>query len=341
LFGSAAKMEDGKQAGGQGVFLLTVNSDPLTSTSKSTVHEDFKDNTAARYLGYGIMEAFKSRPRNVEAGELIRACINENQIFIVTLISRGSLEPSILNALKVLGLLGGLGSRSRHGMGSIALEKIVQGGIEIWTAPTTQKQYQTKVKELVKNIGLVPEPEYSAFSKESRVDHLLTENSPYKVLNAFGTAMLMYRSWGKYGKVLGKSHEKGFEKDHSWYKNEEVSETGKRWRESNPDFHPERVVFGLPHNYGKYDNQKVNGERHERRASPLFFHVHYLSNKEYLGISVFLKSRFLPPGEKIMAGRTPVNLKIDWTVITNFIEGKVGNPPTTEDRFPNKKPVLP
>ncbi|MBU1487930.1 hypothetical protein KKH56_07790 [bacterium] len=101
-------------------------------------------------------------------------------------------------------------------------------------------------------------------------------------------------------------------------------------------------MFGLPHNYGKYDDQKVNAATHERRASPLLFHVHRLSDKEYIGVSVLLKSRFLPDGEQINAGGKNVAAKVDdWTVITDFLDGKVGNPATADNRFPDKKAVMP
>ncbi|MDQ7005467.1 MAG: type III-B CRISPR module RAMP protein Cmr1 [Ghiorsea sp.] len=53
LFGSAAKMNDGKQTGGQGVFLLSIKelgvSKPMNDWPKA--------NTGAGYLAYGILES--------------------------------------------------------------------------------------------------------------------------------------------------------------------------------------------------------------------------------------------------------------------------------------------
>jgi len=315
----------------------------LTSKQPPVVHDKLLTKAAARYLGYGLIVAYGSQKQNppTQSGQLIRGCINEDQSFTIILTFRNHANVSILNALKAMGLLGGLGSRTRHGMGSIALEKIVHAEQEIWTAPKTQEEYQIQVKELVGSLVGIPEPDYSAFSKESRVECLLSNNSPYQVLDDFGNKMLDYRSWGQSnnGNMLpsGKASEKRFKDDHDWLREPTFKTT-------NSTFHPRRVMFGLPHNYGKYDNQKVNAATHERRASPLLFHVHRLSDNEYIGVSVLLKSRFLPVSEQINAGGKNVAAKVnDWAVISDFLDGKVGNPPTVDDRFPvqGKKAVLP
>jgi CRISPR-associated protein Cmr1 len=380
LFGRAADTVKGNQIGGQGCFLLTVRQDKRETTEKKKgiVHPNFKPTkikngndgrplmrngspeidenhlAPARYLGYGLMTAFTSKDKETkkikaQAGQLDRGCLDENQTFTLTLTFRDKIDDSVLNALKAMGLLGGLGSRSRHGMGSIALEKIVDDKKnEInWTAPADQKDYVKEVEKLLGSFAAVPEPDYSAFSKESRVDVLLSAYTPYKVLDQFGMKMLDYRSWGKSGKVLGKNSEKRFDKDHSWCKNKKDLTSKKKWREIYPNFHPRRVMFGLPHDYGKTPDQKVNAATHERRASPLLFHVHRLSDNEYIGVSVLLKSRFLPDGEKINAGGKNVTAKVDdWAVITDFLNGRVGDTPTTPKpeapfRFQNKTAVLP
>lgn len=380
LFGAAV---EGKNKGGQGCFLLTVRHNDLAVTSKGVVHPNLKPTrikrgddgrplmrngqqeidqnhwAAARYLGYGVIEAFRSGPRNVEAGQLIRSCINENTTFTVTLTFRNPVDVSVLNALKAMGLLGGLGSRSRHGMGSIVLESIRGEGIDAWAAPTSVENYDARIKELFSGITLPPtEPRFSAFWKESRVDRLLLSNTPYEVLDQFGEAMLMYRSWGKNSQVLGKPHEKRFKNDHDWYKNEEDPTTRKKWRDTHANFHPERAAFGLPHNYGQVRTDHVTSENHERRAGPLLFHVHRLSDTAFIGVSTYLPARFLPSGEKIKAGGTmtrgmlvptlvPENVDMK-KIIVGFLDGNIGDTPTSPKptapaRFPApaKKAVLP
>lgn len=341
LFGLAAKTVKGKQVGGQGAFLLTVRHDELTSKQPLAVHNELKTKAAACYLGYGLIVAYGNQNQvpPTQSGQLIRGCIDEGKLFTVTLTFRDKIDGSVLNALKALGLLGGLGSRSRHGMGSVALEKIVSDEKEIWTAPTTQEDYVTKVKNLMMPLATVPEPDYSAFSKESRVDILLLENTPYEVLNQFGMKMLDYRSWGqtivdgvRRRLPSGKTSEERFKDDHDWFR-------VRGW--VRPNFHPMRVVFGLPHNYHR-NHHHVISETHERRSSPLLFHVHPLLDK-FVGVGIYLRARFLPNNEKILANNVPVAPIYTWSVITDFLDGKVGNPPTTEDRFPtpNKQAVLP
>jgi len=366
LFGLAA---DGKGGSGQGCFLLTVQHDELNATEKGTVHPEFKPTkqrinkggkkvpdenhlAAARYLGYGLMTAFTIKDNvthqiKSHAGQLNRGCLDENQTFIVTLTFRDKIDKSVLKALKALGLLGGLGSRLRHGMGSIALEKIVCDKQEIWTAPTTQEDYIKEVKDLLGSFANIPEPAYSAFSKESRVNVLLSANTPYEVLDQFGMKMLDYRSWGRTvdGKRLplpsGNKSEERFKDDHHWFREADT------FRKACPNFHPKRVEFGLPHNYDSKDKKHmVNGEIHERRASPLLFHVHHLSDNEYIGVGIYLPALFLPAGENIMAGYNPVMQNITWTVITDFLYGRVGDTTATPKpmapfRFQNKKAVLP
>lgn len=88
-------------------------------------------------------------------------------------------------------------------------------------------------------------------------------------------------------------------------------------RPSSPDFHPRRAVFGLPHNYGKH--KAVGPASHDRRASPLLFHVHETGSR-YVGVAVLLRSRFLPNGERIRAGRASVPARPDWNVLTDFLD---------------------
>lgn len=327
LFGSAAN--DGK--GGQGQFLLTVQSDKLQCTNKGQRH---KFSAAARYLGYGLMNA----------GQLKRDCINEDQLFTVKLLFRGEVNSTIKEAMKAMGLLGGLGSRTRHGMGSLCLESLRQGEKTIWSAPTSKDKYIEAVQKLLaETLAAIGQPPYTAFSDKSRVNVLLEETSPYSVLNEFGRGEMMYRSWGQTQNgiptVLHQPSEKRFELDHHWSK-------GARYPgyPTDPDFRPQRVIFGLPHNYGPPLSQQVKPAIYNRRASPLLFHVHRLGENAFIGTSVLLPATFLPEGEKITAGSKDVPAKIglaEWEILDKFLDGKVGNPPTAMDRFPSRKAVLP
>jgi CRISPR-associated protein Cmr1 len=283
------------------------------------------------------MDAFDGK--NSQAGRLTRNCIDENQSFTVKLLCRDGAEKSVQEALIALGLFGGLGSRARHGMGSVSLMELRQDEKPIWKLPESLEYYLQAVRSILADKCEIPdEPPYSAFSQNTRLDVLAYGESPYSVLQDLGRGELLYRSWGKGGRIAidrknGKDifveSEKNFELDHHW-----------KCRNSNrsilKDFHPRRLVFGLPLNYGKEKYLSVSPEQHDRRASPLLFHIHALGEKSFIGVSILLRSVFLPTGEKINAGGIDVPAKIEWNILTEFLDGKdkAGNP-----RFPHKVTV--
>jgi CRISPR-associated protein Cmr1 len=344
LFGAAAKTVGKDQVGGQGVFLINVRHDVLKSKKTGDVHQQFGTKDAARYLGYGLMVAFGSTKQTppTASGQLQRDCFDEAQEFNINLLFRDEIEPSVRNALIFMGLVGGLGSRARHGMGSIALIGLVEPNhaSKEWRAPMSPEDYDAQISQLIwRDDEIQPplSPPFSAFWQNSRVDRLLCTSNCFAALDVFGSAMLMYRSWGRSNgvggsTVLGKPSERRFDDDHRWFKSQSRAD-------GHPAFHPKRAVFGLPHNYHK-DHHHVVSEHFERRSSPLLFHVHPIGNT-FIGLSIFMPAQFLPKDERISSNGKPANTNIDWSVITDFLDGKVGNPATAVDRFPAKKAVLP
>ena len=202
-FGASAEQ------GGQGSFLLSISQIEQKFIAKGSIHPEFKSLDAARYLGYGLMEAFFSRNKGTEAGQLTRGCINEKQHFTVSIISRQKIDETIHEALIALGLFGGLGSRSRHGMGSLSLESLSLNGNLFWQLPADKGAFIESASGLLngKRTSVLPPP-YSAFSQNARVDVLLEAGSPFAILDEFARAQLMYRSWGRKGWVLGERSEK-------------------------------------------------------------------------------------------------------------------------------------
>ena len=267
----------------------------------------------ARYLGYGVLEAFASRNKGTKAGELTRDCL-QTPFYLVLRIGakkRETLE-NVVPALRLFGLVGGLGAKSRKGYGSVNLIGLEGDGLTAWQPPRTVADYRTQLGSLLQPALACPhEPETSAFSARARVE-LMFENrvEPMAVLDDYGKAMVRYRSWGRNGKILGNEpSDKRFPEDHAWMKGDK--------RGPPTDFHPRRAVFGLPHNYGK--STRVTPQNHDRRASPLFFHVHEIGNR-HIGIALLLRSRFLPEGEKIRAGNRSVPARPDWGVLETFLE---------------------
>lgn len=267
----------------------------------------------ARYLGYGVMEAFdrtikdrnKNPIRQVKGGQLTRSCISAPFTFTVNLLLKPSLKQEqkqeIERTLKVLGLLGGLGSKSRKGYGSLTLLSLTLNDKETWTPPVTAENAADAIRTILGPTQLLANrpgessknelPEWTAFSATSRVVVVAAaENqghTPLTLLDRIGREMVRYRSWGHNGRVLdGIGSERNFTDDHDLMK--------QGWKQRRS--HPRRVVFGLPHNYGQPSTEHVEpAEKYDRRASPLFIHIHQAGERsQAMAVLTFLPSRFLP-----------------------------------------------
>jgi CRISPR-associated protein Cmr1 len=295
---------------------FSSNVNPLIKTSKGETFQKMvnPDRPGARYLGFGLMDAFDGK--KTTAGRLSKGCINHNQEFSISAIARNEFSNDLIRTFKLFGLLGGLGSRSRKGFGSITLTRIKVNDREYWVRPETTDAYR---QELISLLGEATkynqEPKISAFSTHTRINYIGTNPSPLSLLNTWGKQMQRYRSWGFKGKVNGRKSEQNFKKDHHWYR------FIGNYREN--DFHPRRVIFGLPHNYdSKKEEGCVTGKIHDRRASPLFFHIHEFSPRKYGAVALLLRSVFLPNGEKINAGGKSVPQAIEWKVLNEFFDNK-------------------
>ena len=305
----------GSSEAGQSRLIMRLDAKaPLPILEKDTILRDEGGapvGAGARYLGYGVMEAFPSRTKGTEAGDLRRSCLASPFEFSLRISARETeLLQSIEPALRLLGMIGGLGSKSRKGYGSLNLIAFEGDGVDRWHRPRTVDDYRKQLSELLNDVeGYHHEPEISAFSANARVDLFASHRTPSEVLNAYGEAMVRYRSWGKNGLILDSERSRcNFREDHDWMYD----------RPPSPDFHPRRAVFGLPHNYG--GRKTVEPESYDRRASPLSFHVHELGSR-YAGVALLLRSRFLPKDKGIIAGGRTVPAREDWTVLTDFLDG--------------------
>lgn len=255
----------------------------------------------ARYLGYGLMGAFGAK-----AGQLERACLAAPIEFNVRLLFKRSVVETeigeVADSLKLLGICGGLGSRSRRGWGSVTLTSIKDDTDKVWRTPKTIEEYQAKIMEIVgsqknKDAGAGPVlPEWTAFAAGHSKVVLLQDssNSPLEALAKMGKDFVFFRGWGHNGKVLGVPREGNFPYDHDLF--ERIPP-----RNRNTE-HPQRIVFGLPQNYGKPEQDQVipadTGPKDKwltRRASPLFFHVHQAVDGDApIGVLTYLPAIFLP-----------------------------------------------
>lgn len=251
----------------------------------------------ARYLGYGVMEAFASR--NKAKGQLTRACLEAPFQFTVRIRCRdldGKRRESLENALIALGTFGGMGAKSRKGYGSLVLRSLCADGEERWKPPSDIAGLESAIRRLCGDVNGHALPEFTALSDLSRwVLAPSGKAEPLEMLDLVGRELIRYRSWGYGGKILGSERsEKRFKDDQELMKSLKA-------RSMEPSTHPRRIAFGLPHNYGKQQvgpwNDHRGGARKDldRRASPLFIHIHKCGPSPVAVLS-FLPARFLPEG---------------------------------------------
>jgi len=296
----------------------------------------------ARYLGYGLMVAFGQ-----DAGKLNRACLvggtGGELVFKVQLVSQGLGDDEIMaleRAIRAWGHLGGLGARSRRGWGSVALKELkkyetegvgapgkslAEGSMSVGAGTTSspvvegQPDYGGLVAQVEQLLDYVPVqaelwPPFSAFGPTMRVVVARFEGQPLEALNELGAEMVRYRSWGFRGKVLDKKEqaERNFPGDHDLMKSRGTRAS-----------YPRRLVFGLPHNYGRSSRDQVvpvlgvrralrSGEEErkgDRRASPLLVHVHPLRDGSSAVVLTLLPAVFLPgKPPKVSVGGDEVDL---------------------------------
>ena len=286
LFGSAG--------GGQSrlIMRLASTSNPQSMISKGRALTVSAGNGSvvgegARYLGYGVMEAFASQRKGTKAGELTRACLRAPFEFSVQLRGRDLSDPQLLSlrrALSALGILGGMGARSRKGYGSLVLRSLCEEGVERWRPPHDIAGLKKEISGLSGDREVSALPEFTAVSDRTR--HVLLSSSkkePVELLDIVGRELVRYRSWGYKGRILGEKPERNFKNDRNLMKEHMLGRSA----------HPRRIAFGLPHNYGKRKDQQVDPMEFDRRASPLFIHIHEC-NALPVAVLSFLPARFLP-----------------------------------------------
>lgn len=345
IFGSSAK----KYTCRSSIAIRIHTEKQLSRLDKGAVHPEFKQLSASRYLGLGgsLMTAFHSKATGLKAATLLRSCINPNQSFSVMVSSRQTIDSSVIRALKLIGLLGGLGSRTRRGIGSISIQSISQDG-EITDLTTAglpdysellSNTINTSAKTQCQDI-----PPYSAFSAHTRVDYLSSNERWINALDQIGGAMVLFRGWGKDDHLITTNNqrvesEKRFVDDHNWFRGGPLR---------GGFHHPDRIVFGLPLGFDKHtaiESAPLNKDdyKQSRRASPLLFHVHKFA-QEYAVISTVLKADFLPntsglksTNDRKTLRKEPVNPAPDWSLITDFLEGDTKS---AKARFPNRQAIL-
>lgn len=325
LFGRSGTESGG---GGQGVFLMQII-DRAGAAREQPFGSGF-DNGILYLLGMGL-------GHYGDGNHCLRAALPMGKGFDLRLLFRPGVADediaSVAQAVQVFGLLGALGSRARHGMGSVALTHWQAQGIDLggWAPPTTVQTYGAALRALLAPARLAPGlPPLSAFSAGSRVDLSMRRAgaaAATDLLAAIGREQQAYRSFGQNGKVNGQPSERNFVPDHDLARS--VADGARTVAAA-----PKRAVFGLPHNYffssdkSKVDINYSPGGEEARRASPLLLHLHPLPGDGCtVAVHTLLQSRFLPEGSQTVTfkpGRARAIDKVpvdpDWSVLTTYLD---------------------
>ncbi|MBA3473291.1 MAG: type III-B CRISPR module RAMP protein Cmr1 [Rubrobacter sp.] len=270
---------------GQSKFLMRIMEDktrPLPAGA--TV------NNSIGYLGYGIAE-YKRDNRRVET---IRDALDAGSKFTLQLLFKKGAdkhENELLDALWCLTHLGGMGSRSRRGFGSMVVTGVE--GADFPGLPRSPEDLKERIEEKFEGLSVCERaglPEYTALSRHAAVT----------------VWRLRTKSWGDALRLVG-DRLNGFR---SAQRTERFHDDRDLIRDyafegKEPARAPRRAAFGLPHNYFfKQTNTQVNvsGADHDRRASPLFIHLHELRGGEIAAVLSLIPARFLPEGEQVKIG---------------------------------------
>jgi len=298
----------GSSQTGQGRFLLTVEGNRLPEPETFNFK---RDRAGIVYLGYGLKDA---RRKYFKQGQDIKVRLLFKPGYGDAVIEQ------VKKALIALGLFGGLGARARNGLGSLAITSLRFDGVEEWKNPKNEKELQERIAEFVQSFAPLPVelPAYTAFSAHSRIAVAETDRDPVKLLDRIGRTMMLYR--------------RNIKRDSALVRN--------FLNQGDISAHPSRVAFGLPHNYFfKSGKSKVDVKaiRMERRAGPLFIHIHALDGGRFAAVLALLPAVFLPGGEKIevaeprKGGRSKtVSCRVDYGVIEKFMK-----------EFPDRLEVIP
>lgn len=267
LFGSSS----GKQAG-QARFLLQAEAIPTANSVSSGFSE-----LPLKYLGYGV--------------EGKRSYIIPGTDLSMRLVFHPSLsvqdKGTVRRSLELMSYFGGLGSRSRRGFGSVVLADTVAEDVDD-LADRINQITSSLEKPAYEHVT------YTMFSQASRVLILPGEGGWRTTLAKAGRLLQTARS--AQGDPLP---------DYPW-SGQDAALVGHYAATGEIERAPARAAFGLPHNYYFPDTGitvNVGGGR-DRRASPLFLHVHPLVNGEHAIVITFLPAPLLPEGWKIRVSAT-------------------------------------
>jgi CRISPR-associated protein Cmr1 len=332
IFGGTGKNE------GQSCFILRVT-DLKIKTGKARDEKWHGKKTA--YLGYGPINRDKTgktytdkhgQEKEEQKSMTLRPYIASGSTFSLSLLFTPRTDTKykewVKKSLWAMVMMGGLGSRSRKGFGSVVADGPAAGmdGLPSLTPKDSNELVsviETFLKGIYRPLGLA---EHTSWSQDARCVVADGGKTGEDALEWLGGEMHAYRSW---------KGEKNFKPDHDAMRDF----IGSGVKPSAP---PLRTAFGLPHNYfyTSLGNKKggvdhMDGNKPGRRASPLLLRVHEFkkpTDHQPNGacvVATFLPARLIPAGATVrVSGQgqadLPLALPDDFSAVAGFVDRLAG-----------------
>lgn len=323
LLKSAEDAVFGSTEAGASAIVLGVQHNGLNiqTYQKRRAHQDEQGRYKPEGLDYLFWSLGESGNKERDNWQPARQYIEPGTRFVLKMKPRLGIEDAEEKlrqagaALWLLVQLGALGARSRRGAGSLVACH-ASGAQELpeFKPPSSARELQTQIENGLKQIcalvsrsGSCSSPSsFDVLAPELCRCWVIAEKQPWasyqSALDGIGAQMRDFRGYRR--------------PDH---------DTVRGWMElgrTPPTV--ERAAFGLPLPFrysrgGPFD--VVQGQKHDRRSSPLWLHVTRLSNGRYVGVATLFKSAFLAPSELIqLQQRKRTTLPpSDYTLIEQFV----------------------
>lgn len=251
IFGGTYKNEEGELITTQSKILLSIDSTTKLTLRGSNQLKEFSEQPGLKFLGQQNLftnEGFTQK-KYYSGGTIVIKFTSKNDEV---------LDENFIDALKMLGLVGGIGKRSRRGFGSLALQTIKEEeNILVDYSKLSKDKYQQEIQTLCDKCTTKKLPPYSGLSQNTSYLIGNLKNSATKAHNAVAE---------KYRK---------YKKCHS--SNDSRTECNAKYcnPKGNCPFKKYRQSFGY-------------ADKNGRQASPVFIHIHPVSEG-------FLATRFYLP----------------------------------------------
>lgn len=295
--------------------------------------------SGACFMAFGLWD-IQSYSQGVQRVLLQRPCVLPPAELKVRMVSREPFSPALIQAFKLLGLLGGLGCKSRRGFGSLTLQRLVlrvpkqRSEQLLFEAPTSLDAYVWSLRELVSMDGRRLPP-FPASSSHARVVLLGTAPSPSMLLEQIGVRMQRQR------------HQLRQAMDRGGLREFLVPRFSQRYRGSEgfrSSWPIRRYVAS------ELEDWEGGGHEHpvDKGMAALAFHIQRLGDERYIGLASILPSadQARIQRETLLGGGPPdrsLPPYLDELLLRTFLQGYVGpgHARAGQRWFPEARMLLP